>query len=305
MAIPDFQSFLLPVLNSCVDGQVHTISEGVDYVTSEFNLTAEDLDHRIPSGRVKTVYSRVSWARTFLTKAGLLEAPRRGYRRITPLGQETLKQKPERIDHQFLLQFPGYVEFHELKSPGKEKKPKEPESPETMTPQETLEYGYQKINRSLELDILDRIKKCSPDFFELLVVDLIVKMGYGGSRRDAGEKIGKSGDEGIDGIVKEDKLGLDVIYLQAKRWEANVGRPQVQAFAGALQGKNARKGILITTSTFSKEARDFTSRIGTKIVLVDGEELAQLMIEHNVGVSTTDVYEVKRIDTDYFDEITE
>jgi restriction system protein len=212
-----------------------------------------------------------------------------------------LSQNPSRIDIKLLEQFPEFVEFR-----GGGKKDKEApagievEANGHQTPEELLEYGYQKIRQDLAQEVLNRVKASSPSFFERLVVELLVRMGYGGSRKDAGEVVGKSGDEGIDGIIKEDRLGLDVIYIQAKKWEGTVSRPEIQKFAGALQGQRAKKGIFITTSSFTNEAIEFASRIDSKIVLIDGKQLAQLMIDHDVGVSKVSSYEIKKIDFDYF-----
>ncbi|WP_323314147.1 restriction endonuclease [Anabaena cylindrica] len=219
---------------------------------------------------------------------------------ITDRGKNILIRNPSEINLKFLNQFPEFIEFKTTKKDNDKSEPEIIEISET-TPQESIEFGYQKIRKELELELLNRVKSCSPDFFERLVVDLLVKMGYGGSRRDAGRAIGKSGDGGIDGIIKEDKLGLDIVYIQAKRWDNTVvGRPEIQKFVGALHGQRARKGVFITTSRFSQEAREYVSIIDSKIVLIDGQELAQLMIDNHVGVSTVSIYEIKKIDSDYF-----
>jgi len=213
-----------------------------------------------------------------------------------------LHQNPPKIDAHFLQQFPEYHEFKKKKQKTGKKSKKSPDTGDTRTPEEVLGEVHEELNQSLAEELIGKIKGSSPSFFEILVIDLLVKMGYGGSRKDAGQAVGGSGDEGIDGIIKEDKLGLDAIYIQAKRWENKISRPEVQKFAGALQGKKAKKGIFITTSTFTKEAEQFASSIDNKIILIDGERLAELMIEHNVRVSTVTSYEVKKVDTDYFDE---
>ncbi|MCL6559753.1 MAG: restriction endonuclease, partial [Firmicutes bacterium] len=246
-------------------------------------------------------HNRVGWARTYLKKAGLLESTRRGYFRITERGLEVLKKSPSRIDVHFLEQFAEFREFRMLRHKKEDEDTTEAEL-SVSTPEEVLESAYKQLRDNLANELLQQIKASSPSLFEKLVVELLVKMGYGGSRQDAGKAIGKSGDEGIDGIIKEDRLGLDIIYIQAKRWENTVGRPEVQKFAGALQGQRARKGIMITTSSFSQEAQDYASRIDNKIVLIDGERLAQLMIDHNLGVSSVAAYEIKKIDSDYFTE---
>jgi restriction system protein len=234
--------------------------------------------------------------------AGLIEPTKRGFFRITERGLQTLKENPQEINLRYLKKFPDYVE---LEKSWKSNNPNPPNGETTnvpQTPEELLESSYQDIRKTLAQDILSKIKLCSPSFFEKLVVELLVKMGYGGSRTDAGKAIGKSGDEGIDGIIKEDKLGLDIIYIQAKRWENVVGRPEIQKFVGGLAGQGAKKGIFITTSRFTNEAKDYIPRNETKIVLIDGEQLASLLIDYNLGVSTQATYELKKIDSDYFEE---
>ncbi len=302
MAVPDFQSFMLPLLETVSDGKEYNLSEVVDKLTEQFQLSDEDKKELLPSGRKTRVDDRAGWAQTYLRKAGLLERTGRGKFRITARGLEILKNNPDRINIKFLRQFPEFVEFQNL-SRQNTKLDVETES-ESLdeTPEETLEASYQDLRRNLAQELLDRVKKCSPRFFESLVVDLLVAMGYGGSRKDAGQAVGQSGDGGIDGIIKEDKLGLDVVYIQAKRWEGTVGRPVVQAFAGSLEGQRARKGVLITTSQFSQDAKDYVSRIEKKIVLIDGEQLAQLMIDHGIGVAEVATYTVKKMDLDYFGE---
>ena len=221
--------------------------------------------------------NRVGWAKVYLKKAGLIESTRRGYYKITQKGLNILSKKPSKIDNEYLKQFPEFLDFTKCRSEKGENEGKNIELCDIAnekTPEEYLEFGYQKIHKDLSQDILDRIKGCSPAFFERLVIELLLKMGYGGSRKEAGKTIGRSGDEGIDGIIKEDRLGLDVIYIQAKRWENAVGRPEIQKFAGALQGQRAKKGIFMTTTNFSKEAQEYASLIENKIVLIDGEQLS-------------------------------
>jgi restriction system protein len=241
-----------------------------------------------------------------MKKANLLESTRRGYYRITPRGQELLRKKPAAINVKILKQYPEFLEFQKLKgtrSGEKTTTAKESLDASTATPSEALEAAYENLRDELIDELLAKLKQSSPSFFERIVVELLVKIGYGGSRADAGRAIGKSGDGGIDGIIKEDKLGLDVVYIQAKRWDSNpVGRPDVMQFAGALQAQKANKGIFITTSRFTEDARGYVSQIGSKIVLIDGERLSHLMVEHDVGVSTVSLYPVKKIDADYFDE---
>ncbi|MFC1996970.1 restriction endonuclease [Chloroflexota bacterium] len=299
MAIPDFQTIMLPLLELAGDGEEHYIHGAVDELAKYFQLTEEEITELLPSGQQPAFYNRVGWARTYLKKAGLLEDPRRGYFNITPRGKETLKRRPTKIDMKYLRQFPEYVEFRQTTR----EKDEPPENGE-LTPEEALEEAYQKIREDLASDLLDHVIKSTPGFFEKLVVELLVSMGYGGSRRDAARAVGKSGDEGIDGIIDEDRLGLDTIYIQAKKWDPTnpISRPEVQKFVGALHGKRARKGIFITTSRFTNEAREYVSHIDPKVVLIDGIRLAELMIDNFVGVSLASSYELKRIDSDYFGE---
>jgi restriction system protein len=301
MAIPDYQTIMLPLLRFAGDQQEHSLREAIDQLAEKFALTEVERKELLPSGQQEIFNNRVAWARTYMGKAGLLESTRRGYFKITDRGVKVVKQNPDRIDVKFLDQFEEFRQFRALRHTKIEEEEIEVEAHE-RTPEEALESSYKQLRDNLANELLQQIKSCSPGLFEKIVVELLVKMGYGGSRQDAGRAIGRSGDEGIDGIIKEDRLGLDIIYVQAKRWGNSVGRPEVQKFAGALQGQRARKGIMITTSNFSKEALDYASRIDSKIVLIDGEQLAQLMIDHGLGVSPVAVYEIKKIDTDYFTE---
>lgn len=300
MAIPDYQQLMLPLLELAADGKEHRLTEAVDRLADHFNLSGEERAALLPSGTQTVIYNRVGWARTYLQKSGLLTIPKRGFFQITPRGLEVLERKPDKIDGDFLLQFAEFQEFkqahHSRSRPTRDREPSE------KNPEEALELAYEELTQELAQELLATVKNASPAFFEKLVIDLLIRMGYGGSRKDAGEAIGRSRDEGIDGIIKEDRLGLDVVYVQAKRWDNVIGRPEIQKFAGALQGQRAKKGIFITTSRFSTDARDFVKHIDTKIVLLDGDDLTRLMIEHGVGVSTVTSYEVKRIDLDYFEE---
>jgi restriction system protein len=305
MPIPDYQTMMLPLLQLAASDpdREFALQEAVNALAQSFRVTEEERRELLPSGRQATFTNRVGWASTYLKKAGLLESTRRGYFKIARRGLEVLAQNPSAINVAFLRQFPEFVEFQATRSEPRDNGREATELVNLRTPEESLEVEYQKIRENLASQLLERIKQASPAFFERLVVELLVKMGYGGSRIDAGKAVGRSGDGGIDGIIKEDKLGLDVIYVQAKRWDENtVGRRDVQQFAGALQGQRANKGIFLTTSRFTSEAQDYVSKIGSKIVLIDGEQLAQLMIDHNVGVSPSTIYEIKRIDSDYFTE---
>lgn len=308
MPIPDYQTAMLPLLRLTADGQEHRFRDAVEQLATEFQLTDEERSELLPSGTAFLFDNRVGWARTYLKQAGLLAAPKRGVFRITPTGQALLAQKPERLDVERLLQFEEFRAFRArrrgaIDEPGNESMPvaERPIAAETQTPEDQLASAYRRLRQELVLDLLEQVKASTPAFFEQLVIDLLVAMGYGGSRQDAGRAIGKSGDGGIDGIIKEDKLGLDAIYVQAKRWDGTVGRPEVQKFAGALQGHRANKGVFITTSNYSREALDYVGLINSKIILISGAELVGLMIDHNVGVSTVGVYELKKIDADYFE----
>ncbi len=304
MAIPDYKTLMLPVLKLASDGMEHKFSQAVEALADEFGLTTEERVELLPSGSQAVFNNRVGWARSYLKQAGLLTTPKRGFFTITQTGVELLATNPIQVDTSVLERYPEFIEFKNRKRDKCENESQiessfDPES--TLTPEDALASAYKKLSLTLESEILNAVKESSPSFFERLVVDLLVKMGYGGSRQDAGRALGKSGDGGIDGIINEDRLGLDVIYIQAKRWEGSIGRPEIQKFAGALQGQRARKGVFITTSFFTKDAREYASVIESKIILIDGEHLSKLMAEHNVGVSTVGQYQVKKLDSDYFD----
>jgi len=302
LAIPDFQSVMRPMLELAADGKEHSITEAQETLADVFGLTAEERKALLPSGRQSMFKNRVAWAKVYLTRAGALEATKRGYFRIADRGRQLLREVPERITIRELMQrSPEFVEFRSPKQTIDSSVTTASEDDE-QTPEELLESAYQRFRAELISEVLSRVKKASPVFFERLVVELLLNMGYGGSRKEAGEAIGKGGDEGIDGIINEDRLGLDVIYLQAKRWEGSVGRPEIQKFVGALHGKRAKKGVFITTSSFSTDAREYVGHIDPKVVLIDGEQLAELMIDFNVGVSPVASYETKQIDSDYFEE---
>ena len=297
MAVPDFQSFFKPLLDFAADGKEHSMKEARDGVARIMALPESDMKEMLPSGIQTRFENRIAWAKIFFVKAKLLDRPRRGYFRITERGMELYKQGQKRIDVKILNNYPEFVEFHKARAPKEE----EPESTKE-TPEEALQQAYESIRSDLAGEILERITNNSPQFFERLVVDLMVSMGYGGSRADAGKSIGGLGDEGIDGIIKEDILGLDVVYLQAKRWDGTVGRPEIQKFVGALHGKRAKKGVFITTGKFSDDAHKYVETIDPKVILIDGRSLSDLMIEYNLGTTTTATYLIKRIDSDYFAE---
>ncbi len=307
MAVPDYQSLMLPLLKFAAEAGVEvSTDQAVETLSKSLGLTDEDLKELLPSGIQSTFVNRVGWATTYMKKAGLLESTRRGYFRITARGKELISKQPKLINVKLLKQYPEFVEFQQLKGTRRGEKPEtstDSSDASNATPSEALETAYENLRDELAEELLARLKKSSPAFFERVVVELLVKMGYGGSRVDAGRAIGRSGDGGIDGIIKEDRLGLDVVYIQAKRWDNNpVGRPDVMQFAGALQAQKANKGIFIATSRFTDDARNYVSQIGSKIVLIDGEQLTSLMIDNDVGVSMVAQYPLKKIDTDYFEE---
>lgn len=297
MPVPDYQSIMLPLLRFASDGNEHHIRSAIEFLAEEFSLSESELQELLPSGRQATFDNRVGWARTYLKKAGLLQSPRRAYFQITDRGLSVLAMDPPRIDNAFLKQYPEFLQFQ---TTAIDKGPKD-ETPDTLqTPEEAIEAAYLEYRQSLASELLTIVKKCPPEFFERLVVDLLVTMGYGGTRQEAGKAVGRSGDEGIDGIINEDRLGLDTVYIQAKRWEDPVSRPEIQKFAGALLGQKAHRGVFITTSAFTRGARDFANGIESRIILIDGEMLADLMIDYNIGVNGISSYELKRIDGDYF-----
>ena len=302
MAIPDFQSIMLPLLRLCSDGQEHTNGEVIEVLAREYRLTPDELNKMLPKASQRVFYNRVAWARAHMKMALLLENVRRGVFRITARGKAVLGESPNEINIAFLRKFPEYRPVRELQQNNQTSDDLHPKEQEIKTPAERLEDAYMSLRENLVDELLIQLKSSHPSFFEKVVVDVLVKMGYGGSIKDAGEAVGGSGDEGIDGIIKEDRLGLDIIYIQAKRWDNTVSRPDIQKFAGALQGKRARKGVFITTSDFSKSAHEFVSAIESKIILIDGRQLAGFMIDFGVGVATDAVYELKRLDSDYFEE---
>ncbi len=302
MAVPDFQSIMLPLLKFSADQKEHTNSETEDYIAKELKLTKEDLEEMLPSGTQRRFVNRVAWAKVHLSKAGLIAPTRKSVYKITQRGLEVLKENPQVITVAYLKRFEGFNEF--LK-PTKDKDSNDTTTlhESSTTPRETLEAAYQILRKQLVQEVLDKVKEATPRYFEELVVELLVRMGYGGTVKDAGQATQYTNDEGIDGIIKEDKLGLDVIYIQAKRYkDVSIGRPEIQAFVGALDGKHANKGIFLTTSRFSDTAVTYVRSISKKVVLIDGEQLANFMIDYNLGVSTTDTFELKKIDSDYFGE---
>lgn len=312
MPIPDYQSVMLPLLQLAEDGAEHRTRDAVEMLADTFRLSDKERAEMLPSGSQPTFDNRVGWARSYLKQAGLIESPRRGFFRITERGRNVLAGRPTVVNLATLEEFEEFRAFRaKRRGVSSESSPLlDAERRATgaggdfstdQTPEDTLAAAYQRLRADLEIELLEQVKSATPAFFERIVIDLLIAMGYGGSRRDAGRAIGRSGDGGIDGIINEDKLGLDVIYVQAKRWEGTVGRPEIQKFAGALQGQRANKGVFMTTSSYSREATEYATSISSKIILIDGPRLAQLLVDHSVGVSTIGTYELKRLDSDYFD----
>jgi restriction system protein len=288
----------MPLLKLCEDKNEHSYHEAIEHLSNVFKLSKDDRRELLPSSGMSIFDNRVGWAQTYLKHSNLIESTRRGFFKITERGSDALLKKVT-IDRKFLRQYPEYLEFIRPKKDSEDSK-----IDNTLdidkTPEEIFEDSYQTITQSLMKEVLEEVKKSTPLFFEKMVIELLVKIGYGGSIKQAGKAIGKSWDEGIDGIINEDILGLDVIYVQAKKWDGVVGRPEIHKFAGALQGQRAKKGIFITTGAFSREARDYISSIDTRIVLIDGTELSRLMVDNGVGVSTIKTYETKKVNSDYF-----
>ena len=303
MAIPDYQKLMLRLLTLAAEGKAKTLIEAEALLADRFNLSQADREARLPSGQQTVLRNRTGWASFYLTRAGLLDKPKRGVFYITEAGRKLLATHPSALTLNDLLAIPGFQDFYKgaNKSGSTDSQPLNEET--QRTPDEVLQSAYAALRKELAAEVIDRLLKCSPEFFEHVVVELLVAMGYGGSLQDAGQRIGKSGDGGIDGIIKEDRLGLDAIYIQAKRWQGCVGRPEIQKFVGALQGQRARKGVFMTTSGFSSEAREYVAHIDTKVVLLDGEQIAELMIDHDVGVTPVARFVVKRIDSDYFEDV--
>lgn len=302
MPIPDYQTLMLPLLTVLRDGREHGVRDARDLIARQFALSDEELRQTVPSGKKLLFADRLSWATSYMKQAGLIASPRRGVYQITARGSEVFATKPARIDNELLERFPEFNEFRTRATGGGATKQRVDDE-EEKTPEESMDASYQRLRRTIEAELLALVKASSPAFFERLVVALLVRMGYGGSLQDAGKAVGRSGDGGIDGIINEDRLGLDVIHIQAKRWDGRtVGRPDVQAFAGSLDGVRAKKGIFITTSSFTGDAHAYVERIDKRIVLIDGARLAQLMFEFGVGVAPVASYEIKRVDSDFFSE---
>jgi len=302
--IPKYEEIMLPFLKYLADGKEHALSEMHDALMVQFKVTTEEARELLPSGQQPIFRNRIGWARTYLKKAGLIVSPKRASFKISEKGLSLLNENPDKITSALLTRYEKFADFlssNKNKADNINSSKTAPDDSTEQTPEESLENAYQTLHSQLSKDLLGIVKSCSPDFFEQLVIDLLIAMGYGGSRKEAGQAIGRSGDGGIDGIINEDKLGLDVIYLQAKRWNNAVPVKEIRDFTGALASKKAKKGIFITTSSFPKSVYEFVGQIEYKIILIDGERLTKLMIDHSVGLSTANTYHVKTIDSDYFD----
>jgi len=302
--IPDYQSIMLPLLTAIRDGKEYHSRDLIEMMAEKFQVSDSERKELLASGTQSIFDNRVGWAKTYLKKSGLIESPKRAHFKISEIGMNILDENPKEINVKFLRRFPSFLEFQKASSNTETEITTETTVLELKTPEEQIDQAYKQLRESLANELLSKVAELSPSFFERLVVELLVKMGYGGSINDAGKAIGRSGDEGIDGTIKEDRLGLDIIYIQAKRWKQGnvVGRPEIQKFVGALAGQGAKKGIFITTSSFTKEALEYSPKNETKIVLLDGHQLAQLMIDFNLGCSPSQNYEIKRLDGDYFGE---
>jgi len=295
---------MMPALRVLGHQSPRTTSEVRLALANEFALTEQDLAELLPSGRQTTFANRVAWAYSYLKQAGLIGSPRRGTYEISERGLSVLGEGPTRIDISYLSRFSEFQAFRQISGSGDGAAPTpSPTVVVALTPDEQIRAGYKRLRESLGGQLLERVKAVSPSSFERLVIDVLVGLGYGGTLADAGMVVGGGGDEGIDGIIKEDRLGLDYIYVQAKRWQSTVGRPEIQRFAGALLGQRARKGIFITTSGFSADAIAYAANQQVSIVLVDGHQLAELMMDAQIGVSTSDVIRILKQDEDYFEAL--
>lgn len=307
MAIPGYQEFMLPLLKLASDGQDHTLPEAVESLAEQLGISDEERALRIASGSQTRLYNRVAWALTYLTKSLLLEKTRRGVFKIAPRGVEVLKRNPVRIDNAFLAQFPEYKVFKTKKTPMAGTEAEQPtelaETDSDTTPEEQLEAAHAQLNDALADDLLRRVRAGTPKFFEHLVMRLLTAMGYGGGLVDRAEVTGKSGDDGIDGIIREDRLGLDMVYVQAKKWDNSVGPGEIDKFVGSLSRKKATKGVFITSGDFTKGAERAAAEAKLNVRLIDGDELAELMTACNVGVAEAVTYKVKKVDSDFFDEL--
>lgn len=308
MAVPGFQDMMLPMLRLIADGK-SSMAECIQLLAIEFQLSDADIGAMLPSGKQTLLTNRAHWARQYLSQAGLIVAVKRGHYVITDAGGELLKAPPAKINNEVLRRYPKFIEFQQRSGRSNETSSElasaESSLPKSATPDDLIEQAFRQIEAALVEELLASIIAVSPQQFEQLIVDLLLAMGYGGGDKSMGERIGKSGDGGIDGIINEDKLGLDAVYIQAKRFktEIKVGRPDLQAFVGSLTGEGANKGVFVTTSDFSKDARDYLHKIQHRIVLINGDRLARLMIQYEVGVRARRTFVLRSVDEDYFSDI--
>lgn len=303
--IPDYQTLMLPVLRLAAKDGARQVGETAEKIGDELGLSQVERDELLPSGRQRVLHNRIHWAKFYMGKAGLISSPRRGYFLATDAGRQLLAERPERIDVTTLMRFPEFREFYRNENTAERETSTSAEQPipsATSTPEERIESAYQELNATLRRELLERIAQNSPSFFEQLIVDLLVAMGYGGTHKNAAQQLGRSGDGGVDGVINEDRLGLDRVYVQAKRYAAHVsvGRPDVQGFVGSLVGLGATKGVFVTTSTFSATAKEFVRHLSQRVILIDGENLGNLMIEFGVGVRTSQTITLSRLDEDFF-----
>lgn len=301
MAVPDYQTLMLPVLELAAKQEM-SVPLAEEEIAERFNLSDEERSQMLPSGRQRVLHNRVHWAKFYLAKAGLIESPKRGRFVATAAGHAVLACSPKSIDTKYLLTIPAFRDFYRSGAQSEPDGNIAAHEPAAVTPEEVIEAAYNGLRSALRAELLERILQNNPAFFEKVIVDLLVAMGYGGSHRSAAEQLGTSGDGGVDGVINEDLLGLDRIYLQAKRYAPGnaIGRPEVQAFTGSLVGLGASKGVFVTTSAFSSLAIEFAARIPQRVILIDGNRLSELMIEHGVGVRADRVLEFKRLDEDFF-----
>lgn len=302
MPIPDYQSLMLPVLTIAAEGETR-VPIAAEKIADRLGLTEDEREEMLPSGKQRLLHNRVHWAKFYMSKAGLIDSPKRGVFVISPAGRQLLTSNPQRIDVETLKRIPAFAEFYSTSTTDTATPTPLPmSSASDATPEEQIDSAHAVLTAALKADLLQRILEQSPNFFERLIVELLVAMGYGGSHEDAARQLGKSGDGGIDGVIDEDRLGLDRIYVQAKRYAvtSSVGRPEVQGFVGSLVGRGASKGVFVTTSAFSKQAIDYARGLQQRVVLIDGPQFTELMIEFGVGVRTSRAIEVKRVDEDFF-----
>lgn len=304
--IPNYQQFMRPFLEvaNAADGNEVKLRDVINQLAEQFNLSDEEKSETLPSGRQSILDNRVGWARTYLTKAGLLEATRRAHFVITPRGKEALSENVD-INNKYLKKFDEFIAFKQKSNDDIEAESESNllEQENISTPDEILRAAYKKVNEALAQDILERTRKVTPDFFEYLLIELLIAMGYGGAGEGAAHALGKTGDNGVDGVIDQDPLGVDQIYIQAKRYAEgnNVGAGDIRDFFGALNLKRAQKGIFITTSDFTSSAQDTANNLGMRIVLINGKELAKLMLRYNIGSRDEDVLHIKKIDEDFFE----